>query len=569
MAKYIAKVGQWVTPSETSGSIQNISNEVTIEVSSSAEVGSGLILRPMQIINFDGTVYVRSAGRKQATFTAVPFKVAAGGGGSGGGGSTYTLPTASDSVKGGIRIGDGLTIKEEVLSADKQVNEWKSGTVYKVGDIVISDNKLYKCVTAHTSGSSINIQAYWTQLLSVGLIESWTHSRFYRVNEVVTLNSGSIYRCSTSHISSSNFFTDVTKWELLHSDLKYWKSNTYYTVGVSVVNDKKLYICKTNHTSGTTFADINWILVSENEYSIPDWETGKDYKENNVVYYYGTIYRAITDHTSSDFEKDSVNWSIIYSDLENWQAGVYYKSGATVVYSNIVYKCKVDHKSASAFSEVNWERIGGSTLATWVSGKVYKVGDKVIYNNSLYTANTEHSSSTFSVDIANWNLIYADIKTWQANSYYSIGVVAIYDDELYRCETPHTSGNSFNKSKWSKIGSSIDVWETDTDYEVGDIVIYKDVMYKCTSNHTSDSSSFINDILKWKVFNVTTAYINTWLPDTYYEANQIVSLNGVVYKCLSKHISESTFTVSEKAKWNILLSSLTDDEVQNIIDIFE
>ena len=36
----------------------------------------------------------------------------------GGGGSAYELPTASATVKGGIKVGDGLTMTGEVLSAD-------------------------------------------------------------------------------------------------------------------------------------------------------------------------------------------------------------------------------------------------------------------------------------------------------------------------------------------------------------------------------------------------------------------------------------------------------------------
>lgn len=39
--------------------------------------------------------------------------------GSGGGGGSYTLPTASESTKGGVKIGSGLKMTGEVLSADE------------------------------------------------------------------------------------------------------------------------------------------------------------------------------------------------------------------------------------------------------------------------------------------------------------------------------------------------------------------------------------------------------------------------------------------------------------------
>ena len=136
MSRYNAKVGEWITPTETSGSIQNTSRNIALEVTSNAEADEGLTLSPMQIINFEGIIYVRSAGRKAATFTVVPFKVVAGGG-DGGGSTPYTLPTASDSVKGGVMIGQGLKMIGDILSAEKQVNEYVSGNQYKVGDLVV------------------------------------------------------------------------------------------------------------------------------------------------------------------------------------------------------------------------------------------------------------------------------------------------------------------------------------------------------------------------------------------------------------------------------------------------
>lgn len=81
LSKYISKNGQWVTPEETSGSIQNTSSNVTIEVTTNAEDNQGLILAPMQIVNFEGTIYVKSSSDRDASFTVVPFKVSAGGGG--------------------------------------------------------------------------------------------------------------------------------------------------------------------------------------------------------------------------------------------------------------------------------------------------------------------------------------------------------------------------------------------------------------------------------------------------------------------------------------------------------
>ena len=68
MAKYSAKVGEWISPSENTGSIQNLGNS-PIEISSINTENTGIKLESGQMVNFDGTVYVRSMGNKPSTFT--------------------------------------------------------------------------------------------------------------------------------------------------------------------------------------------------------------------------------------------------------------------------------------------------------------------------------------------------------------------------------------------------------------------------------------------------------------------------------------------------------------------
>lgn len=48
------------------------------------------------------------------------------------GGSEYTLPTASAETKGGVKIGSGLTMTEDVLSADPQLPEYSATEEGKV-----------------------------------------------------------------------------------------------------------------------------------------------------------------------------------------------------------------------------------------------------------------------------------------------------------------------------------------------------------------------------------------------------------------------------------------------------
>lgn len=57
---------------------------------------------------------------------------------SGGGGGGYTLPTASADTKGGVKIGDGLTMTGEVLSVDAELPSY---SVSEAGKVLGVDNE--------------------------------------------------------------------------------------------------------------------------------------------------------------------------------------------------------------------------------------------------------------------------------------------------------------------------------------------------------------------------------------------------------------------------------------------
>ena len=139
MAKYNVEQGTWVLVHETTGSIQNI-GKVPIEVSAINEENTGLVLIPNQIISFDGNVYVRSVAESNAVFTTVPFKITGKGGGSGGSGTQYILPTMSATVKGGAKLGSGLSIANGVLSVKPElaptakVEQTANGAIIKMTD---------------------------------------------------------------------------------------------------------------------------------------------------------------------------------------------------------------------------------------------------------------------------------------------------------------------------------------------------------------------------------------------------------------------------------------------------
>ena len=78
--------------------------------------------------------------------------------------------------------------------------DWGSYTSYSIGDIVLYNDRFYKCTTAHTSSTFNNDYDKWTPMDKNCFIFDWSVNVPYYVDEVVKHGSG-LYRCKTHHIS--------------------------------------------------------------------------------------------------------------------------------------------------------------------------------------------------------------------------------------------------------------------------------------------------------------------------------------------------------------------------------
>lgn len=562
MSRYTVKPGEWVTPDETTGSIQNTSTGgVTIEVTSEGVENGGLTLSSMQIINFDGTIHVRGTGRKDATFTVVPFKISAGGGG--GGGTPYTLPTASKTIKGGIKVGTGLAINNQVLEA---LPNYTNNVSYVVGDKVVYNNAIYYCKTAHTSTSTFN-PTNWQLLGSSGTsIDFWASGTQYNVNDLV-IKDDKIYYCKVANQDTS--WTE-SKWQLLGKVcITDWASNTQYVAKDLVIYDKKIYQAKSNHTSDTTFNDNNWDLISGCEDQLVDWASNTQYKVKDFVVYDKKIYRCKTAHTSGTTFVDT-NWDLISGcedQITDWTANTQYAVKDIVINNNTIYRCKTAHTSGTTFSDTNWEKLSGedgNSITKWATNTNYKVGNIVISNGSLFYCLTAHTSSTFSSDSANWELIYSDIKLWKPSTYYTVGVTVINDKKVYRCKTAHTSATTFNtteEANWELISSggiTIEDWASSTVYVVGDVVISNNNLYKCKTAHTSGNTFDATEEANWDLISSGSDehILLDWKQSTKYEVNELVYYNGSIFRCNTAHTSGTSGLDSDIANWTLITSDL-------------
>lgn len=133
--------------------------------------------------------------------------------------SSYSLPIASDTVLGGVKI-DNDTIKtnDGVISADV-IGNWSAGTNYPVGYFVVYNSKLYECISAN-SDTEWN-EEHWDLIggNTIGTtINNWTASTDYAVNDLI-INGTTLYQCKVGHTSGESFDeTEAANWSALSGE---------------------------------------------------------------------------------------------------------------------------------------------------------------------------------------------------------------------------------------------------------------------------------------------------------------------------------------------------------------
>lgn len=240
------------------------------------------------------------------------------------------------------------------------------------------------------------------------------------------------------------------------------------------------------------------------------------------------------------------------SGISSWTSSKAYAINDIVINSGTLYICTTAHTSGTSFDDTekaNWQEVGsgGAGITDWTSAKEYKVGDIVYYNNSLFKCNSAHtSSSTFNTDESNWVLMYADLKLWGASKYYVAGTTVINSNILYRCKTSHTSGSSFDSTEqinWDIIGkpSSITEWEANTSYTFNQIVIYNGDFYKCITAHISGSTFDNDEQANWDEIIGGGTSIDNWVSGTNYVVGDFVLYHNKIYKCIIAN-ADTNFT---------------------------
>ena len=400
----------------------------------------------------------------------------------GGAGGISSWQSSETYNKGQLVINDGIVYKvnskhisSSSFSADianwdilnAGLNDWATNVYYPVGIVVLANNKIYQCKSAHTSTTFTADIANWQEISGYRIvIDDWKANTEYVVGDLCA-NDKKIYRCTIKHTSGTLFDkAEKANWEELSptiNEITDWKSNTSYNAKDIVINDNALYRCKTAHTSTSSFATdalTYWDKLSGAN-SVDVWASGKSYDVGQLVVYNNQLFRANVSHASSaTFDLDGAKWNLLESNIGEYKANVYYPIGTSVIYNNALFKCKVAHNSTSTFNRDNWTRIDSNNplVKDWATSNYYYANDVVLYGNQLYRCKTNHTSSNFSADKTNWTLLRSGDITFRPNIYYYAGDIVEYNGNFYKCRYSN-SYTTFSEIHWEKISRAVETWK--------------------------------------------------------------------------------------------------------------
>lgn len=268
------------------------------------------------------------------------------------------------------------------VGAKPYIPDWQPDVQYKENEIVAYDSAVYRAVQKHTSAETfVGDIDKWQRL--TGGIDSWATGKYYPVGTVL-VNGDKLYQCLTAH-TSTVFSDDIANWKILGGNtssiiLPEWTAGEKYKAGQLIKSQYLLYEALDDHIAGDNFdndKDAHWQVlgggsggssVVVNKTAVTAWQTNTAYTAGQLVTFNEALYRAKADHTSGVFSDDRTDkWDMLTNGIFEWATGKNYFKGMFVVADGSIYQCLVDNQSATppADDSEHWQSVG-SKIAEYV-----------------------------------------------------------------------------------------------------------------------------------------------------------------------------------------------------------
>lgn len=149
------------------------------------------------------------------------------------------------------------------------------------------------------------------------------------------------------------------------------------------------------------------------------------------------------------------------------------------------------------------------------------------------------------------------IQIWLSGWHYNRGDAVLYGTALYRCKIDHDSTDwNTDYIYWQEVFASIRLWQPNIYYFVDDTAIYDGLIYQCITAHKSDTTFSTTEEANWEIIGGAGG-AKDWTSGVTYLEGQLVTVNGILYKSKLKHTSGTAFQ-SDIANWDIVYANIRD-----------
>lgn len=314
---------------------------------------------------------------------------------------------------------------------------WSGTTLYNPGDLALYGGVIYICVVSHTSAALFNAFVFnWAVYLATDNWRSeWTPATRYGVGDIIRYN-GIAYKCIVEHTSSTtalgleignNDTEDDSSgelWQIYYEGIEYkgtWTATTRYRQNDLVKYGGSILRCVTGHVASSNITNANFVTEFPGFNFYQNWSNAVYYAVGDIVRYGGYLYISATNHTNSaNITEDTVNWNVLSKGTDfmgTWSAAIDYKVGDVVRRGGNLYIATADTtndgSSLDYLDAGNWEivTVAQEYRSSWTAGQTYSLNDLVVFKGNVYKATTEHiaANSNFPGDngegIIYWDLV--------------------------------------------------------------------------------------------------------------------------------------------------------------------
>ena len=341
--------------------------------------------------------------------------------------SYYNSPSDTQPTPTWLKMTDGYAWR----------GNWSGTTLYNPGDLALYGGVIYICVVSHTSAALFNAFVFnWAVYLATDNWRSeWTPTTRYGVGDIIRYN-GIAYKCIVEHTSSTtNLGLEIGNndteddssgelWQIYYEGIEYkgtWTATTRYRQNDLVKYGGSILRCVTGHVASSNITNANFVTEFPGFNFYQNWSNAVYYAAGDIVRYGGYLYISATNHTNSaNISEDTVNWNVLSKGTDFmgiWSAAIDYKVGDVVRRGGNLYIATADTtndgSSLDYLDAGNWEivTVAQEYKSSWIAGQTYSLNDLVVFKGNAYKATTEHvaANSNFPGDngegINYWDLV--------------------------------------------------------------------------------------------------------------------------------------------------------------------